>query len=647
MQFIRREELKKTKYIISSLMIGLVFLFIGEAYLWHLDGFEAEYSYVTMYLGKEQTQPEMLSDIVETAKEQNVEVFAIERKINSLFSESVTVYMTPGAQKTLDKRSRIASGEFQSVFLGDVKVEIRNLAEIPDVKQVEVYYMIGAEEDILGFKQRLIDKYGGKFPQAGYKSYDSLNIAIVWIIVLFFFLLMTLYEVAQMRKEVVVRIICGERIQFIVLKNIILDASFYAMTFGFIMAILSLFSQVSYCWFISVFSMLIFLTINSILYLTLYFCKFKRDMGSRSNAKHVLKIAYLYKVVVVSITALVLSSSLGMIYEGIIFYKQKGFFEKYKDYSYVELSVDDSDVTDKMRFAFYKKYLSENRAVSLVNLSVWSDSEREYLFADSGTMDYLLENISELRQKKIENKVYFLIPKQLVQSDIYAEIKEVWESYYPHPYDYVEFVYQDEINILSMVKSSRISSSIKKNPIIIFNNMNPTVIKKYWNDYIIGTAMYQVKENEWQEYVKSNSLENEVAHKTNAFDHFNFQWQTFKRGILTGVILSGILMLLEVILIKTICRYEYNVNAVELTLKKISGFNLFSRYKQLFLSTIGFGLLGVGSSILLDYFLELSAAFYMALGGSLLIIVELAFMTVYVMKTEKRCMQEILKGGTL
>ncbi len=639
--------MKKAKYILSLILFSIVLTFIGETYAWHLVSFETKYDYVTMYKDLEVPQEDMIRDIKNVAKEENLEVFVVSREILNIFSENIKIYGTKGTANHLEVDSFIQPGDYQSIFLGDFNYEVLPLANITDINNFDKYYLIGDKENKIHFKQKLVDKYGGRFPQEGYVALNSvLNISVVWSIIICLLLLITLYEVAQMRKEVVIRIISGERLQNIIYKNVISDSLFYTCAFSLLVLLFLQFSNVKYYLSLSILLIIIFIIINNLIYFTLYIGDYKKDMKSKIGVKRVLKISYLYKIFTIFITVILAAGCLTLIDEGIKFYKQKSFFEDAKDYSYVELNLKEYEDTKKLRFDFYKEYLSMNNAISLVDLSSWTlNSDRNYTFADNGSLEYLHEKVSELDTSSLENKVYFVAPEKYKSEKVIAEMKEVWESYYPYQYEYDIIWYNEELNIISIDKINNINSKIVNNPIILLNNMDTDSINPYWNDYIFSTSMYKIQDSYWEEFTKDAELKNEVAYKTNVYEHYLYQWSFYKKGMLIGVVLLIILLILEAIIIKTILNYEYSINSVEIALKKVMGYSLFERYKRIFITTILFGFLAGIFILIIGYYFHLSSGIYLIIGALSVIIIEICFVFFYIKLTENRSIQSVLKGG--
>lgn len=644
---------KKAKYILSLLLFSIGFTFIGETYVWHLVSFETKYDYVTMYKNGVMSihipQEEMLKDITTAAKEENLEVFVVDRKISTIYSENINIYATEGTANYLKESSSVQPGHYQSIFLGDIQFEVLPITTIPDVNKFEKYYLIGDKENQIRFKQKLIDKYAGKFPQEGYSAfYSAFNISVTWVIILGLLLLITFYEVAQMRKEVALRIISGERLQHIIFRNVTADTLFFICTYLVLLLLFLQFTNANFHIRISLLMFAIFVVVNGCIFFTLFLSDFIKEMKSKDSVKKVLQLSYVYKIITICITVMLAAGCLTAIDEGLTFYKQKPFFENAKDYSYVNINVEDGEVTQQLRFDFYKEHLAMNNTLSLVDLQT-KDLGSPFVFADSGSLDYLHDKISEFNTASLEQKVYFLVPEKYNSKSVQTEMIKIWETYYPHPYEFNMIAYKEQLDIIAIDKGFNISSKIVKNPIILFNNMDTNALNPYWNVFIFGTSMYKIQDYEWEQFIENNHLSLSKANnfKTNVYEHYLHQWNIYQKGIVISCVLLIVLLILEAIIIKTILNYEYSINAVEIALKKIMGYGLFERYKKLFLTTIIFGGIAGKAAFIIGHFLEWSSGLYLITGGLSVVILELCFVFYYIRITENRSIQSILKGGSV
>ena len=570
------------------------------------------------------------------------------REVENIFSSKTTIYGTKGVESYLHHNSNIDEGEFQSIFLGNVSVEFKDLDEIEDISQMEVYQVIGEADNITEFKVDLVNKYAGKFPQLGYVDHENLFIIVaIWGISLGLILLMTLYEVALMKKEVMVRAICGESIINFIIKNIIVDGLVYLSIFMAIALSMRRITTITYYFPISLFAIIIFLILNSLLYTFLYFTDYKKDMGSKESSKKVLNLSYVYKVLSI---ILVISSMFGcieLIYQGITYYRQKSFFEERKDYSYLSLTTtqdDDSVYTD-----IYRQLSQKGNVISLIKLDTMVNNETNgvgYVLGNSGAIDYLKSNIYEMKNLSFEEKIYFVIPEKYKDNqDVYTELEDIWTSYYIGDYDYEFIFYKGIVNIMSINNFGKVSTGFLENPVIIFNNISD--YDRYWNMLQIFTSsLFKISNEELEKIISDYGLENEVYYRTNIYEHYLYKWQTVERNMVIGIVLFVVLLTLESTIISVIISYEYRVSAMELSLMKVLGYKVFERYRKLWITTFISASLSLMITTIVFCLMGYSLK-YIMIGGISLIFIELVIMSYYIHRADQVNIQKVLKGGTL
>lgn len=641
--------MKIVKYITGFILIFIAFVFAGEMYVWHLDSFETEYSYVTFYLQKNTSIDEMINDIYSAAKKEDVEVFVVDKQVNSLFSEKINLYGTDEVESILYSDANISGGNYNSIFLGNVDVIFSDFSEIKDISKFEDYYVIGNDENIVKFKQELVDKYAGKFPQRGYQSINSiLNISVVWGIVLLFLLLLTFYEIALKKKEVIVRMISGEQIGSFVIKQIIEDVLFYAIVFFSTKGILANYTNVEFYKSISILVFLIFLLLNSFLYVSLFLINYKRDVQTQKTAQNILKISYIYQAVTIFLTIITMSGSMELIFDGMNYYHQKDFFESRRDYTYWAFGLEEYEKLSAIMEMAYKQAMDGQTEISLVDLDDWGDGV-DYVLADRGAQEYLKTEIPMLDNINLEEKVYFMIPKEYSgQKEIVSHIKDIWSSYYNGDLEYELIEYRTDAEIMAISNVGKIQSAYKKNPVIIYNNMTSESLSRYINILYIGNStMYKISDDDWNQLISDNGFEDSLYYRTNVYDNYNYHWNIMKRNMMIGATLFMILLLLEGFIIKTILNYEYQVNAKKITLSKIFGETLLSRHRKILLTSGIFGMIGLSGALIVCWKLNFSSVFCIAAGGLSILLVEILLVIRYIQKLDKTNIYRILKGGSI
>lgn len=634
------------KYITSIILTMMALIFIGETYVWHIDGFETEYKYMTFYPQKSISQSEMISDIFNAAQKEKIEVFVVERNIKSMLDIEINIYGTAGVEKQIKTNSEIVLGEFNSIFLGKYSVKIFPLEDISDISNVETYYAIGNKDNIIQFKQNLVDKYAGAFPKDGYSLFNSkFNIAMVWSCIFFLFILLTLYNLALMKKEIIIRLVSGEYLGRFILKEMLKDFCCYFLIFVCSMFIIKLFTNAFYNYKVTIICMLCFLIINSLLYCWLFFTDYRKDLNTKKSAKTVLNISYIYKIITIIIIISVMSGGIGLIQEGINYYKQKELFMEHNDWSYIMVSSFDFDKDEKLFNNLYKNYLEQNKTFALIDLNPRNCYENNYIYADRGTVDYLRKQIQELQNIDLDEKVYILYPKAYQNnSNIRNKAIELAKSYCENDFQYVDIYYENNIKVVALEGMDGVSSILRKNPIILLSNISAEK-QNSTDGYIRQATMFNISDDEWNSFVKNNDYGNEIVYKTNVYENYIFHWQKLKRGIIIGSVLFLLLFVIEGIIVKNLIMYEYYVNSVELALKKIEGYVFFSRYKKSIATTIAFGTIASLMAIIVCTFFNFSEWHNIVIGGIAVIVCELILVARSVHLMENANIQRILKGG--
>lgn len=640
--------MKLIKFFTGFLLIFVVFIFIGEIYVWNLDTFETEYKYVTFYLQENTTKLEMVNDIYNAANKEKVKVFVVDKKVNSLYSENIKIYGTSAEVKDyLANNSEVKEGEFESIFIGNVKVEFCDWAEIPDISKVEYYYVIGSDENIINFKKSLVDKYAGRFPKEGYQAVNSrMYIGVVWSCVIVFLLMLTFYEAAYLKKAIILRITMGEQIVFYILGHIIYDLTVFLIIFIGLLQILNYYTSTFYQINSSVLFFCIFIILNSLIYLWLFMVDYKRDIQTKKSVQSVLKISYIYKIVTSIMLIITMSGCIELIFEGISYYRQKEFFEARKEYSYITVGVRVSSIENAkdMLSIFHEQASRNNKEIGLIDLGKWG-TDAEYILADKGAYEYLCESIPNINDMILENKIYYFVPdKYFGKEDVIEDMQDICYTYYQEDSEYEIIRYDETAWVMSISNTGKVNSTLKKNPVVIFNNLESFKIPINSILYLGNATMFLFSDEELDSIAYSNNYEKEFYYKTNVYENYMYYWEIEKRNMLMGIIFLSILLLLEGLILKVILKYEYQINAKEMLLRKVQGDNFFIRHKNIIMILLG-GWISLIIAAAVCLVLEFTSVVHICVGGILIMTIEHLFVAMYSHRLENINISKIFKGG--
>ena len=633
------------KYIISFLLIVFITLAIAEGYVQYTFSFSAAYPGVVL----REASGEQLENL---SRKAGVKIFAEEYRFDDIFTHRVNLYCSEGMKTVLRQRSMIQEGTCKSMLSGDTVISIFPLEEFEDQGKATVYYLHGSQEDMRRFCQ---ETGGEPFETDGSPEAEN-QYVIYWIFALGAAALLTLYQIALLRREVLLRIISGQDLRQFILRHAAREFIFYGGCFLLFLLLFSLLSSPEYYlknagpWFF------LLAVCNGSLYLLLLFTDYKKDMHIGVRARRVLKVSYVYKAVGIILTLAVITGCVRTISEAAPFYQPKEVFSHYKDYSYYQMNVDsdsgDGDRADRLSLKLYQEYLQKKKTFAMVELQDPGSYDANYIYADAGALPYLRGTIPELSKMDLrEQTVYRISPANYEKTGNKQgdASQDVFETYYDGPYQMKNLAYEEDVKLIacdgSMGSVGVGTTKIKENPVILLNLI--TRDTGTVDPYILQSAMLEISDAEWEAFAEENGIRQEPIYKTNAWENYLNQWNVKKGSIVFSAALIVCMFLMEGILLYQILKYEFYVRGRELLLKKLHGYSFIRRYRGLLTLTLVCTAAGGGAVSVSNYFhfREPPGAMAAAVAGVLL--VETALILYLIRKLEHRNLQRILKGGML
>lgn len=656
--------MKKIRFIVSFCILFIGVLIIGESHVFYLDNFYTKFAYTTMYKQPHTTDEEMINDILASAKQNKVEVFTYIRSPKSIFLTEFDIYGSSEVENYINQEMNIQKGEYSSLFMGNLRFSFSSLKDIGKMDAIHEFYVIGRGEQVHAFKMSLIDKYAGNHPQEGYGDTGISNTIIgIWILIASIIIFMTFYNALLIRKESLIQISMGESAHSIVWRLAIIDAIILSAQFFLVTAILSRFT---YVWFKFEFSLsffLLMLLLNALCYTSLYRHPIKEAFSNSVGSKKLLTLNYGLKSLTAIITILVISSNLVFIIDSLNLYKQKPFFQEFADYEYISLQykpvpAQDGSVSNaladsaKVQTHFYEQFFHEFKPTSFVNIS--NLTKVEGILANQNSYHYLSRQIKELKEIPLSDKVYFVIPKGLSKDKgIVKKMADAVRFYEGADYRYQhEAVYYDEpATLISIDENYTYGSKRFKNPVIIFNNMHPEGTASDSNPMqkmnVLHDVMYNVENKAFTRFIEEHKLEHQIVSRTNVLENFENKWTTAKRVLYMNVVFSVLVVIMEILIISSIIKLEYEINAVELAVKKVVGYSPLEKHKRLAILTVSATVLSIGLSMAISLMLNLIEFYYLLISGITIIALEIAVMLFFIHRVEKAKLPKILKGGSL
>lgn len=661
--------MKKIKFLIGSILILIGFALVGELHHFYLDNFMNGITSTTLYLQNNISEKEMKEDILRSAENNNVAFFVLQTEVKSTFEKEFYIYQSKDEiHKYLNTECDIEEKNYKSIFSGILKFHYDNYENISDTLLLEnyTYYMVGKNENIQNFKMELIDKYAGNHPRYNTKSTETRNtVVIIWLSIYMLLFIFTCYDQLFQQKEVYIRAAFGEHVYLLVLKNILFDMGSYLCIFLLSYCFLKQFTMAEFCKKISFSAFGIFVFLNSLLYFRWIFLDIKDVLKKNAFSTKLLYVTYIVKCFTIVFTILIIAANITVILESLEYAKQRDFFEKHKEYFYTNLEykeimgenglpVENYELvmkeSSKMRETFYQKYFDQFHPIILAYFG--EIESHDMILANRNAADYLFEAIPELKDKVSGEGYYYIVPEEIKNlTDVCNMIDFNMENYEDKKVlkDKKIISYSGYKKVLNIDELSLYGSKYCINPIIILNTIkpayNPDVIEPYiFKLNFEHDILYKIDEKIFEQFVEEYGLENHFHAITNVFEKYEYNWLILKRILYINLVFSLLILLLELIIIKTIINLEFKVNAMNLSIKKVLGYSYLQRYKQIILiSTVG-NLICMITGVIIGLYVGTNSILSIVSSGIIIYILDMSVIRFAIEKNEKANISNILKG---
>ncbi|WP_214771592.1 MULTISPECIES: DUF1430 domain-containing protein [unclassified Exiguobacterium] len=651
--------MKRLKLMILTVMVFTSLFIIGESRMLTLEGFAESFVSTTIYPNPKISEQQMLADIERAAKKHQVDVFTYEETPNQTFSSTKTIYGTVGTKAMFATRS-IQEQVYQSVFLGDITFQFKPLSEHPAVAYTPNFYGIGSAAAVKAFKMELIDTYAGNHPQPGYnESAELYRILGVFALVAIITVLLTFYELAVVRKELLVRLSMGESLARWVTRSILMDSGILLL--AFIVSFLTLRSFTPIDPYLMLFSGLMvgLLVVNGLVYLRLRRLTIKEAFSNGQRSNKLLVFTYGMKFATTFLTILMLSTSITVIAEAVTIYKQRPFFEAKKTYSYTYighkvtsphyLDEKSSDIAERIQTELYTRFYDDFKVTLSTPINSFTTADQPTVLMNRTAFNEVAGQFAN-SSSVLKHELTFFAPDGVsipAKSTIDSGLRELGlGAYLADSYPVVH--YKEDVETVAIDQNLTSGSTLINNPLLIVVNeaKQPKALKQLSN-VLLADVMYELDQGAFQDYVAEKQMTNELVLQTNAWEKYLGIWEAAKRLMNMNLIFVILILSLELLVIWTVLRLEYQVNAIELSVQKVMGYSIWQKNRRLIVSTMGITLVSTLAVALTAYILEFSSPGLLLAGGGSLLVAEGVLLIWLIRKIERANVQRILKGGNL
>lgn len=636
-------KVKLIKYFLITILLIIVSIIPGELFQGYLDQYNDFYE-TSFYLPNDVSGDEMLNELSKTANKYNIYIFKIYEKEKNAYSSSMEIYANYDMLKILSDDYGISQGIFKSLFSGKTIITSYSFSEISEelLQSDTKYYLYGNEDNMIHFKEELVDTYAGSFPkEEGFNDFESYKalLIVAWLFATIIVILLTAYDAIIQKKENFVRLTMGEYIWIQYMKNIVLDTIYMIFLYNALKVIINdlqgnlIFELYSDKMF------LLMIVLNAIVFIKVSKINYKTATADTIVDGRILHYNYFVSASSMVILIISIVSCIELVNTSYEYSNQEDYFKEHKDYNwYQNMLIEGS--TDERLQEYLNDFISDNPSKFLYLCQGEKISDKSNMFfyeASAGSRKYLQSKIVEL-DKQLESEIYILISKNNMISEY--ELHSLFDWIDTNNYEVV--YYSDSIDIVYRVFDEEPITEMIKNPVILFynnDNANRTIDESIYEFHL---GMIDDSSGKWERIAKENGI-NYV--ETNVWDYYCYRWNALERTIILNIVIIIIMTLMYLLVSCVIIKLEFKLNAKELAIKKIYGYHIFERFGKMYGVTGIISLLSILVILFLDLFL-VDIKLWDVLGTIIIIMcIQYIFITWQIMLYEKNNMLNILKGG--
>lgn len=637
----------------------LSFIFSGEFFQYYLNTYTSQFSYIDITENEMNSQAEIQNNIYHLAEKYNIEVLQTERKNGSGRATSLTVYSTDEAFEKLKTEYSVSPNIYKALFLGTTKVDFADFKDKKLLGETERYYFIGEQRQIQSIRENIKNDYACSFIKNETEHAYPYLVLLIWAVVGVLFLILTWLDIHFQKKENFVLISLGKPIRQIILKNVFIDFLTFSLIFSVLFALLGRFVYLGYEIKNIVLLCAAVLFLNALLYLTLFKMNYKEVLYGANLNERIISDGYVLKSISMILTVVVLSCNAMLISANFKELKRIKTLRNVENYSFLELNPvsllnlgkDYEETRYGLINSIYGELQNRGCAYSFCGLS----GENDYCIINSDSK-FLLNGFDLKTEPDGNSDFYILVPEEIEFSQNADEsVYDCIEMYFgsEKALSCEKITYSGNGELLTYDSTDELTLGVQsfKNPIIIYIN-NPSLklncdsstlsalfSKMLFNisNSEIDTVCEKYQINEKGLYLQGAKLKEKVS---------DYQ-AVLNRALLLNTVISAFLLLLELFIISVIIKLEYKVSTTELAVKKVLGYSVFQKNKQIFLLNTYAALIAVVSCTVFCLMYKLAVWYTVIAVGTSVLCLEYVIIVVLITRFEKQNVAKILKGGCL
>ncbi len=651
--------MSKSKYVIYLIITLIIFVFtIMTNYTMILKNYETPNS--LKISNKRGIDIELISGI---AKENNVIIFT---KLSNLEQghTDIIYYTSSDNINKLSEKLGITSGKVRSSVYEDINISYKSFEEL-NVDEILDWSVYGSEQDISRYISQIkaLDGYYIFYnkKKINIENYIPFMLCILLIVIM---LLSSYFNAIYEKKEFTIRVIHGDSSYKYILKNILFDALIYLSVFFILYYFLR-----QYTVLISIYKNIKWMYIalcvlNCFAYFPLFKFNSREVIYGYQHTQKITSSLFIVKAISTIVVAGIITSMCVITSEIGDFYKARKFFESHKNYIALDFisdgdyktAIKNNDMSSIQNYmqkeGERKSYLVNSQKYNYICITdIGIDSEYKVMYCNNRAMDYLQTVITELSDISIdEYDCIMLLPNSIKESskeEYINYMKEEFESvenYYPEEKNIKLISYKPKNKILCMKLSGEFDYLSEPAICISSDTKGKYNINTNYRS-LADSMLFEIDNTDEIEPLFSDASVKVIGY--NAYEKYKSDFRIYITLIIVSLILLILMIIYYILIIALLIRFEYDLKAKELALKKVLGYSILRKNKNMFIQSFVVFIIILVSETIFAFVTKSISIPVVILQCTILFMLDISLLAVNIKKIEKKQLVKILKGGAL
>lgn len=690
-------KMKKIKYITIAMLFFLFVTIMTETkvynsdFLIHMSDSSTYYAFDLKTHDKARNK-RFLSVFESKANERDLGIYVVYQNNQNYNQKTYTIYANKIAKEILKNRLDRSedSIKIKSSFIGKSKIEFQDFQKLT-LKNEYCIQFFGDIEKAREIREELYKVFDSSavYPGQGLEDVYFTENGIC-VIALMLVLLSSVYYMSMIKKEYIVRKILGESTKCRIFKNLIFDAIVLSLLLGGILWAYRgyLGEQIHIKYYIIM--LLLFILVSSIPEIIFGLTDAGKIQTREKRSKGFRILSYVIKGVVLITTIILISSNLFFVIQGFNVIRQEKHWKKLQNYNSVYIPVSNTDVNtlrkefpnlgENYNYTKYKNsllevlekrtqlefYFDNYKTAFIFGVQSVGDGMPPTYVVNKNAANLILKEQPQLKKILKGKNAAVLYPKgkrKFVQTDV-KNLKST-----------NIISYDEDIEVFNYDRNSRMihENSYIKNPIIYLIDGKPNQDLRYKiegikneqeTNLILNEKYYSIErilsvqsesiyfdmnrsDSKFQSFLnrRKGYIDKFYVQKEDVYKTYQGEKTIYRNILYVNSVMMVMVMLLDLFLLQMILKMEFQIDAIEIALKKVLGYNKRERYKEIYrVSMIASFVSFITSIILLILFKDIYV-YYAIAGYVIVMLIEQGMFQRLVYKYEKNNIPSILKGA--